>query len=287
MTAEVIDGRKIAEKLKEEVAAEVAKLAADGTSCGLATVVIGDDYSSHAYGRRLSRIAAETGVAYRQVALAAASGQDEVLASVRELNGDPSVSGVVILRPLPDHVAEVAVFRAVSPAKDIESVHPENAGLLALGAPRYVPSTAAAVFHVLDTWLDQAGEERSAFYHRSLIVVVGRSNNVGKPAVSLAYDRQAAVESVDRWASRAAAGLAHPARRRPDRRGRSPRTDPRRARPRGSRRARRRHQPGARPADRGRPDGRRRRLRWRRSPGPCGHAGPWGHRPGYRRVAHP
>jgi methylenetetrahydrofolate dehydrogenase (NADP+)/methenyltetrahydrofolate cyclohydrolase len=201
MTAEVIDGRKIAEKLREEVAAEVSRLGADGTRCGLATVVVGDDYSSHAYGRRLSRIAAETGVAYRQVALAAASTQDEVLAAVRELNDDPSVSGVVILRPLPDHVAEVAVFRAVSPAKDIESVHPENAGLLALGTPRYVPSTAAAVFHVLDTWLDQAGEERSAFYHRSLIVVVGRSNNVGKPAVSLAYDREAAVESVDSWAS--------------------------------------------------------------------------------------
>jgi methylenetetrahydrofolate dehydrogenase (NADP+)/methenyltetrahydrofolate cyclohydrolase len=95
------------------------------------------------------------------------------------------------------------VFRTLSPVKDIESVHPENAGLLALGTPRYVPSTAASAFHVLDAWLDQVGEDRREFYHRSLIVVVGRSNNVGKPAVSLAYERQAAVESVDEWASRA------------------------------------------------------------------------------------
>jgi methylenetetrahydrofolate dehydrogenase (NADP+)/methenyltetrahydrofolate cyclohydrolase len=65
-----------------------------------------------------------------------------------------------------------------------------------------VPSTPAAVFHVLDEWLDAVGEDRAAFYHRSLITVVGRSSNVGKPAVSLAYDRQAAVESVDEWASR-------------------------------------------------------------------------------------
>jgi methylenetetrahydrofolate dehydrogenase (NADP+)/methenyltetrahydrofolate cyclohydrolase len=129
MTAEVIDVRKIAEKLREGVAAEVAALGAEGIQCGPAAIVVGDDDSSHAYGRRLSRIAAETGVAYRQVALAAASTQDEVLAAVRELNDDPSVSGVVILRPLPDHVAEVAVFQAVSPVKDIESVHPENGGL--------------------------------------------------------------------------------------------------------------------------------------------------------------
>jgi methylenetetrahydrofolate dehydrogenase (NADP+)/methenyltetrahydrofolate cyclohydrolase len=203
MTAEVIDGRKIADRLQEEVAAEVSQLVADGLRCGLATVVVGDDYGSRAYERRLRRIAAELGVAYRPVALAATCTQDEVLAAVAELNDDPSVSGVLVLRPLPEHIAEVEVFRALSPVKDIEAVHPENAGLLALGTPRYVPSTAAAVFHVLDTWLDDAGEDRSAFYHRSLIVVVGRSNNVGKPAISLAYDRQAAVESVDSWASRA------------------------------------------------------------------------------------
>ena len=98
---------------------------------------------------------------------------------------------------------EADVFCALAPVKDIEAVHPQNAGLLALGTARYVPSTPAAVFHLLDAWLDNAGEDRADFYHRSLITVIGRSNNVGKPAVSLAYDREAAVESVDVWASRA------------------------------------------------------------------------------------
>jgi methylenetetrahydrofolate dehydrogenase (NADP+)/methenyltetrahydrofolate cyclohydrolase len=201
VTAQIIDGRRIAENLKSEVAREVQQLKADGIAGGLAALVVGEDFSSKAYERRLERIADDLGVPYQKVALATASAPSDVVTSVRQLNDDPAVSGVVVLRPLPKHVSEVDVFLTLSPLKDIEAVHPENAGLLALGRPRYVPSTAASVFHVLDEWLDDVGEERSAFYHRSLIVVVGRSNNVGKPAVSLAYDRQASVESVDEWAS--------------------------------------------------------------------------------------
>jgi hypothetical protein len=118
-----------------------------------------------------------------------------------------------------------------------------------VGTPRYVPSTAASVFHLLDTWLDTVGEDRADFYHRSLIVVVGRSNNVGEPAISLAYDRQAAVASIDEWASRTA-GIGRHTRRtdvlvvaagRP--RTRTRRTHPRRRGP-----HRRRDQPPARPA---------------------------------------
>jgi methylenetetrahydrofolate dehydrogenase (NADP+) / methenyltetrahydrofolate cyclohydrolase len=201
MTAQLIDGRKFARDLKREVALEVAQLAADGIDCGLATVVVGDDYRAMAYGRRLERSAAELGVTFRPHAFETTSSQDELLAAVRELNDDQSISGILLLRPLPPQISEPEVFRTLSPVKDVEAVHPENAGLLALGTPRYVPSTPAAVFYVLDRWLDDVGEDRSSFYHRSTIVVVGRSNNVGKPAVSLSYDRQAAVESVDKWAS--------------------------------------------------------------------------------------
>lgn len=179
MTAEVIDGRKIAKALKADVALEVDQLNAEGIACGLATVAAGDDFSASAYQRRLERIAHELGVPYRHVALAAASQPDEVLSVIHGLNADPAVSGIVVLRPLPEQVSEAGVFRALAPVKDIEAVHPENAGLLALGTPRYVPSTAAAAFHVLDTWLDNTGEDRTEFYHRSLITVVGRSNNVG------------------------------------------------------------------------------------------------------------
>lgn len=199
---QVIDGRRIARDLKAEVAAEVKHLRADGIGCGLATVLVGDDFSAKVYERRLARLAGEMDVDYRPHALPATATQETVLSRVERLNADPDISGVLVLRPLPAQVSEVPIFRALSPQKDIEAVHPENAGLLALGTPRYVPSTAASAFHVLDRWLDDAGEDRADFYHRCLIVVVGRSNNVGKPAVSLAYDRQAAVESIDEWASR-------------------------------------------------------------------------------------
>lgn len=202
MSAEVIDGRRIARELKAEVAGEVKQLRDDGIRCGLATVVVGDDFSAKVYERRLARLAGDLEVDYRPHLLGSTATQDEVLGLVDALNADSAINGVLILRPLPLHISEIQVFRALSPLKDIEAVHPENAGLLALGTPRYVPSTAASAFHVLDRWLDDAGEDRAEFYHRSLIVVVGRSNNVGKPAVSLAYDRQAAVESIDEWASR-------------------------------------------------------------------------------------
>ena len=202
LAAQAIDGAAIARDLKTEVAREAGRLAARGITAGIATILIGGDAASQAYERRIARTAMELSVACRQRRLPVDVSQGEVLAEVGRLNADPAVSGILVLRPVPAHLSEEEIFTALDPAKDIEAVHPENAGLLALGQPRYVPSTPAAVFHVLDTWLADAGEDPPAFYHRAQITVVGRSNNVGKPAVSLAYGRQAAVESVDEWASR-------------------------------------------------------------------------------------
>ena len=197
----VIDGNRFADELKDDVVRERERLSERGLACGLATVAVGEDYGALAYQRRLGRLAAELDVTHRELRLAADTSTETVLSTVAELNEDRTISGVLVLRPLPEQIDESAIFRSLSPVKDIEAVHPENAGLLALGAPRYVPSTPASVYHVLDRWLDDAREDRATFYHHALIVVVGRSNNVGKPAVSLAYDRQAAVESVDIWAT--------------------------------------------------------------------------------------
>lgn len=178
MTAHLVDGRAVAKRLKDEVRAELAEL--DGP-CGLATVLVGDDYAARAYEHRLRRVAAELGVAYRHYVLDASADQESVeRVPHRRGRGVPGAG----------------------PATDIESVHPQNAGLLALGTPRFVPSTPAAVFHVLGGWLDEVGEDRTAFYRRSTIGVVGRSNNVGRPAVALAFARQATVLSCDEWASR-------------------------------------------------------------------------------------
>jgi methylenetetrahydrofolate dehydrogenase (NADP+)/methenyltetrahydrofolate cyclohydrolase len=206
VSAELIDGRAVAKALMDEVAGELEQLTLRGIACGLATVLVGDDYAAGAYERRLRRVAGELGIDYRHYYLTAGTDLAAVVRVVRQLNADPGVHGVLVLRPLPPHIDEGAVFQALDPAKDIESVHPENAGLLALGTPRFVPSTPAAVFHVLDTWLDmrldRAGEERPAFYRRSTIAVVGRSNNVGKPTAALGAQRQAAVLTCDEWADR-------------------------------------------------------------------------------------
>jgi methylenetetrahydrofolate dehydrogenase (NADP+)/methenyltetrahydrofolate cyclohydrolase len=202
VTAELIDGRAVAKALKDEVAGELEELSARGVTCGLATVQVGDDYAAGAYERRLRRVAGELGIEYRHYHLAAGTDLAAVVRVVRQLGADPAVHGVLVLRPLPPHIDEGGVFRALDPAKDVESVHPENAGLLALGMPRFVPSTPAAVFHVLDTWLDSAGEERVTFYRRSTIAVVGRSSNVGKPAAALAAQRQAVLVTCDEWADR-------------------------------------------------------------------------------------
>lgn len=202
MTAQIIDGRKMARRLQDDIAAEYGRLLAGGGRCALATVCVGDDFGARVYQRRITRIAAELGIPCHPLSLPGATARGELLALVGNLNSDPDITGILLLRPLPAHLDESEVFAALSPLKDIEAVHPENQGLLAAGTPRYIPSTAASVFHVLDTWLDDEGEDRADFYHHASIVVVGRSNNVGKPAVSLAQLRQAAVTSVDEWASR-------------------------------------------------------------------------------------
>ncbi|RYF60655.1 MAG: bifunctional 5,10-methylene-tetrahydrofolate dehydrogenase/5,10-methylene-tetrahydrofolate cyclohydrolase [Comamonadaceae bacterium] len=212
MSAQVLDGRACARSLKAALTNDVAQLREDGLGIGLATVMVGDEFSAVAYERRLHGLAGQLGVSYRSHRLAESCSEAELIAVVEDLNADPEISGILVLRPLPAHIDETAVFRALDPRKDIEAVHPENAGLLALGTPRFVPSTAASVFHLLDTWLDSAGEDRADFYHRSLIVVVGRSNNVGKPAISLGYERQATVESVDEWADKTT-GLGRHTRR--------------------------------------------------------------------------
>jgi methylenetetrahydrofolate dehydrogenase (NADP+)/methenyltetrahydrofolate cyclohydrolase len=212
VTSAIIDGAAAAHALKDDLAREIARLQPGRAAIGLATVQVGGDYSATAYDRRLRRLAGQLGVRFERHALPADTAQEELLDLIAELNWRPEVSGILILRPLPRHIDESLVFQSVNACKDIEAVHPENAGLLALGVPRYLPSTAASVFHLLDTWLDAAGESRPDFYHRSLIVVVGRSNNVGKPCVSLGYDRQAAVESLDEWTSKAV-GLGRHTRR--------------------------------------------------------------------------
>lgn len=200
MDSHVIEGRVLAAGLKDRLATEVGELAGDGIRPGLATVLVGANYAAEVYERRVHRLADELGYYCTREALPGHAEEADVVAAVGKLNADPRVSGILVLRPLPDHVSEAAVYRMLDPLKDIEAVHPVNAGLLALGRPRYVPSTPASCFHILDSYLTMSGRNPAEFYSRSSIVVVGRSNNVGKPAVSLGFARNATVISCDEHA---------------------------------------------------------------------------------------
>ncbi len=211
-TATVIDGRRYAADLSTLLADEVEDLATTGVRPGLATVLVGTSYPALAYERRVRRLADKVGCHYVCEALPGDAVEADALAIVGKLGADPRISGILILRPLPAQVSEASLYRALDPVKDIESVHPISAGLLALGRPRYVPSTPASVFHLLDRYLSESGRDPARTYAQSNLVVVGRSANVGKPALMLAMERGATVVSCDEHSHAAGLLFEHTAR---------------------------------------------------------------------------
>ena len=197
LPARVIDGRAYAADLKRGIATEVERLAQAGTQPGLATLLVGDHYASASYERRVRRLAEQLGCRYVCEHLPGDAAEADVVACVGKLGADPRLSGILVLRPLPAWVSEAVVYHALDPLKDIEAVHPVNAGLLALGRPRYIPSTPASVFHMLDRHLRETGYDPQDVYSRSNMVIVGRSNNVGKPAILLGLAKGATLLSCD------------------------------------------------------------------------------------------
>lgn len=201
--ARVIDGRSCAWDLGVRLRGETARLTRTGLRPGLATIIFRDDHAAAAYERRLRSLATEMGFYYACDALPRDVEEAEAVASVGKFDADPRISGILVLRPLPPQVSEAAMYRALDPVKDIEAVHPANAGLLALGRPRYVPSTPASCFHLLDRYLAESGRNPMEFYARSNVVIVGRSANVGKPAFLLGLVRNATIVSCDEHTFRA------------------------------------------------------------------------------------
>jgi methylenetetrahydrofolate dehydrogenase (NADP+)/methenyltetrahydrofolate cyclohydrolase len=177
-----MDGKALAARIREEVAAEVA---AFPRPIGLATVLVGDDPASDVYIRAKHRATLEVGMEARDLRLPAETGEDELLRLVGDLNADDGIDGILVQLPLPDHVDEGRVIRAVEPVKDVDGFHPVNAGLLLAGTPAHVPGTPAGVLALLDEY-DVPLEGAEA-------VVVGRSDIVGKPVSLLLLHRHATV----------------------------------------------------------------------------------------------
>lgn len=187
-----LDGRDIAQRLVTELRVRVQHLS---RPAGIATLLVGDDEAARIYQRRIDRGANELGIASRPVTLPSDATLGEVVGKLAELDVDPEISGILVLRPLPEHLPEARILRAIPPAKDVEAQHPENAGLLALGTPRFIPSTPAAAFAMLDSYMLESGRDLQTAYDGKDLVIVGRSNNVGKPAAILGLARNATVIS--------------------------------------------------------------------------------------------
>ena len=177
MAAEIIDGKAIAKQVREEVAEEAAALAANGVTPGLATVLVGDDPASHVYVRSKRKACAEVGIKAWDHDLPASTPQQDLLDLLDDLNADAAVHGILVQLPLPEHVDEQLVLDRVDPAKDADGFHPYNLGRLLSGDPIVAPATPAGIQELLmRSNVETAGAE---------VVIVGRSNIVGKPLAAL------------------------------------------------------------------------------------------------------
>ena len=191
--AHVIDGNALAAQLRQTLDDELQVLRLSSVQPGLATVMVGEDYAAQAYEKHLHRLA--EGLEYRYVSerLPADVEVADLLATIGKLNLDPRITGILVLRPLPPTLPEAEINSAIDPLKDIEAVNPQNTGLLAQGRPRFLPSTPASCYYLLDSYLRSTGRDPATFYSGKTIVVVGRSNSVGKPAQWLGLQRDATV----------------------------------------------------------------------------------------------
>src|SRR4051794_2894990 len=145
MSATIIDGKALAANVREEVAAEVAELGA----VGLSTVLVGDDPASHVYIGHKQKAAQQVGIEATDLRLPADTSQEDLLELLAEINADDAADGLLVQLPLPDHLDESAVIEGISPAKDIDGIHPMNAGRLYLGRPFLVPGTPLGIMRML------------------------------------------------------------------------------------------------------------------------------------------
>ena len=181
MSATIIDGKALGAKVREEVTASVAELG----HVGLATVLVGDDPASHIYIDLKQKAAQEAGMDARDLKLPADMSEEELLATIAELNADDGVDGLLVQLPLPGHIDENRVIESIAPEKDVDGIHPINAGRLYLGRPTLVPGTPLGVMRMLDEYEIPLEGARA--------VVVGRSAIVGKPMAHLLLQRNATV----------------------------------------------------------------------------------------------
>ena len=182
MSAEIMDGKAIASEIQKEITQEVEQFTSEtGVTPCLAAVLVGDDPASQVYVRNKERACERVGIASQLHRLPPETTQQELLSLVSDLNNDSSVHGILVQLPLPSHLDETSVLDTVNPLKDVDAFHPENVGLISQGRPRFLPCTPHGVQQIID----RCGIQLSGKH----VVVVGRSEIVGKPMAMILLNR--------------------------------------------------------------------------------------------------
>lgn len=186
MAAEIIDGKQISADIRAEVAEETKRLIAEkGVTPGLAVVLVGEDPASQVYVNNKEKACQEIGFNSFKYELPADTGEEELMKLIEELNNREDVHGILVQFPLPQHLDEEKVILNISPEKDVDGFHPISIGRLVVGAEGFVSCTPAGVLELLK----RSGTELEG----ANAVVVGRSNNVGKPAALLLLNENCTV----------------------------------------------------------------------------------------------
>ena len=185
MAAQIIDGKKVSARIKEELKQEVAKLKEEGKTVGLAVMIVGNNSASRVYVDNKKKACAEIGIYSEEYALPEQTTQQEFLQIIEKINKKDDIDGILVQLPLPKHIDEKAVINAIDPKKDVDAFHPVNVGKIMIGDFDFVPCTPAGVMELIkESGIDVKGKE---------CVVIGRSNIVGKPQAMLLLHSNATV----------------------------------------------------------------------------------------------
>ena len=201
MSAQRIDGKAIAATIREEIRQEVENIKQrSGQTPGLAVLLVGDDPASHVYVRQKARACEKAGIHSITEHLPATISQAALLERVAYYNQHPDFHGLLVQLPLPDHLDTNAVIDAIDPLKDVDCFHPYNVGLLTIGRPRFKPATPAGIVELLKrTGISPSGKH---------VVILGRSNIVGKPLANLLVQKHPDANAVVTVLHSAAKNLA-------------------------------------------------------------------------------
>jgi methylenetetrahydrofolate dehydrogenase (NADP+) / methenyltetrahydrofolate cyclohydrolase len=185
MTAQIISGAELAKEKRMQLAKEVEQLKREGIEPGLAVILVGDDPASHSYVKGKQKACAEVGIRSTLLTFPATITEEFLLEKIKELNEDPSVHGILVQLPLPKHINELKVIETISPEKDVDGFHPINVGRMMVGQKAFLPCTPHGILVMVKSiGVDIAGKH---------VVVVGRSNIVGKPVGQLFLREHATV----------------------------------------------------------------------------------------------